>query len=119
MTKSKQIDNTVVNCMNKMFSSFSPTKMIDEPTNYDYELDNLLEDYGFQRELIGKEDYLIYKHPKTKIRVEFCNLNIKDMYWVFPFGEDEYYTNNSKGSLIEVDTLDEVKQILAKHKIIK
>ena len=90
------MDNTVVNCMNKMFSSFSPTKMIDEPTNYDYELDNLLEDYGFQRELIGKEDYLIYKHPKTKIRVEY-----------------------SKGSLIEVDTLDEVKQILAKHKIIK
>ena len=92
---------------------------IEEPTNYDYELDNLLENYGFQRILIGNEDYLIYKHPKTKIRVEFCNLNIKDMYCVFPFGEDEYYTNNSKGSLIEVDTLDEVKQILAKHKIIK
>ena len=92
---------------------------VDEPTNYDYELDNLLEENGFERQLFMDFDYLVYIHPKTKMRIEFNNLNLKDCYSVFPFGDSEYYDKGRKGSLVNVDTLDEVKQILAKQKISK
>jgi hypothetical protein len=97
----------------------NPITQLDEPTNYDYELDNLLEENGFQREWIMDFDYLIYTHPKTKMRVELNNLNLKDCYSIFPYGDSEYYDKGRKGSLVNVDTLDEVKQFLAKHKIIK
>lgn len=104
---------------NPIPSFYVPTEVLPEPTNWNYELDQLLDNFGFQRELIGNSDYLIYTHPKTKMRVESNNLNMKDCYTIFPFGDSEYYNKSRKGSLVEVDTLSEVKHILAKHKIIK
>jgi hypothetical protein len=90
----------------------------EQVTNWDEKLETLLSG-KFNKVLSWDLDYLYYEHPKTKMRVEFNNLNLKDCYSVFPFGDSEYYDKGRKGSLVNVDTLDEVKQILAKHKIIK
>jgi hypothetical protein len=123
LKKSKKQVQVTREDFNYYMRNGNPTKHpitgLDEPTNYDWELDNLLEDYGFERTWIEDFDYLIYTHPKTKMRVELNNLNLKDCYSIFPFGDSEYYDKGRKGSLVNVDTLHEVKQILAKQKISK
>jgi hypothetical protein len=93
-------------------------KVMEEPINYDYELHELVEN-DFEMIYLMDDNYIGYIHKKSGFEIEYNTLNLKNCYTIFPFGRGEYYEKESKGSLIEVDTLIEVKQILAKHKIIK
>jgi len=61
------------------------------------------------------EDYIGYIHPKTGFEIEYNTLNKKNCFTIFPFGRSEYYEKESKGSIVEVDTIDEVMDLLAKH----
>ena len=85
----------------------------EQVKNWDEKLETLLGE-KFNKVLSWDLDYLYYEHPKTKMRVEFNNL--KNCYSVFPYGDKKYYIT---GGLVNVDTLDEVKQYLAKQKISK
>ena len=87
----------------------------EQVKNWDEKLETLL-DEKFNKVLSWDLDYVYYEHPKTKMKIEFNNL--KDCYSIFPYGDNEYKIYIT-GSLVNVDTLQEVKQYLAKHKIIK
>ena len=83
--------------------------------NWNYELSELLQDHGFVRIYLMDDDYIGYIHPQTGFEVEYNTLNLKTCYTIFPYGRKEYYEKETKGSLLEVDTLDEVMDLLAKH----
>jgi hypothetical protein len=86
----------------------------EEPINFDYELDDLIKRQDF-RMFYLMEDYIGYIHPKTGFEIEYNTLNKKNCFTIFPFGRSEYYEKETKGSIVEVDTIDEVMDLLAKH----
>jgi len=83
--------------------------------NWNYELSELLQDHGFEMIYLMDDDYIGYIHSQTGFEVEYNTLNPKTCYTIFPYGRSEYYEKETTGSLVEVDTLDEVMDELAKH----
>ena len=89
----------------------------EQVKNWNEKLETLLGE-KFNKVLSWDLDYVYYEHPKTKMKIEYNNL--KDYYSIFPYGDSEYYKFKKVNVCISnVDTLDEVKQYLAKQKIIK
>jgi len=87
---------------------------VEEPINFDYELDDLVQRQDF-RMIYLMEDYIGYIHPKTGFEIEYNTLNKKNCFTIFPFGRSEYYEKETKGSIVEVDTIDEVMDLISQH----